>query len=53
MAADTVLFCHTKNLRRQAKAMFDWYPKEKVDLNMIHDEKNVLMDDELIVVGIF
>ena len=27
-----------KNLRRQAKAIFVWYPKERADLKMIHDE---------------
>ena len=53
MVADTVLFCHTKNVRRQAKAMFVWYPKKRADLKMIHDEKNVLMDDELMVVRDF
>ena len=26
------------------------YPKEMADLNMIHDENNVLTDDELVVV---
>ena len=45
----TVLFCHTKNLRRQAKAIFVWYPKERGDLKMIHDENDVLTDDELVV----
>ena len=38
-----------KNLRRQAKAIFVWYPKERADLKMIHDENNVLTDDELVV----
>ena len=42
-----------KNLRRQAKAIFVWYPKEKADLKMIHDENNVLTDDELVVVRYF
>ena len=41
-----------KNLRRQAKAIFAWYPKERADLKIIHDENNVLTDDELVVVGI-
>ena len=27
-----------------------WYPKERPDLKMIHDENNVLTDDELVVV---
>ena len=34
-----------KNLRRQVKAIFVSYPKERADLKMIHDEDNVLMDD--------
>ena len=38
-----------KNLRRQAKAIFVWYPKERRDIKMIHDENNVLTDDELVV----
>ena len=39
-----------KNLRKQAKAVFVWYPKERADLKMIHDENDVLTDDELVVV---
>ena len=39
-----------KNLRRQAKAIFVLYPKERVDLKTIHDENNVLTDDKLIIV---
>ena len=39
-----------KNLRRQAKAIFVWYPKERGNLKMIHDENDVLTDDELVVV---
>ena len=39
-----------KNLRRQAKAMFVWYLKERAGLKMIHDENNALTDDELVVV---
>ena len=39
-----------KNLRRQAKAIFVWCPKERADLKMIHDENDVLTDDELVVV---
>ena len=30
-----------------------WYPKERADLKMIHDENNVLTDDELVVVRDF
>ena len=43
-------FAIPKNLRRQAKAIFVWYPKERADLKMIHDENNVLTDDELVIV---
>ena len=50
MVADTVLFCHTKNLRRQAMVVFVWYPKERADLKVIHDENDVLTDDELVAV---
>ena len=39
-----------KNLRRQAKAVFVWYPKERADLNVIHHENDVLTDDELVIV---
>ena len=27
-----------------------WYPKERGDLKMIHDENDVMTDDELVVV---
>ena len=50
MAADTDVSCYTKNLRRQAKAIFVWYPKEEADLKAIHNENDVLTDDELSVV---
>ena len=42
-----------KNLRRQAKAIFVWYPKERADLKIIHDENNVLTNDKLVVVRDF
>ena len=38
-----------KNLKKQAKAIFVWYPKERADLRTIHDEIHVLTDSELIV----
>ena len=38
-----------KNLRRQAKVIFVWYPKEKVDLRTMYDGNDVLTDDELVV----
>ena len=42
-----------KNLRRQSKAIFMWYPKERKDLKMIHDEKDVLTDNEVVVASNF
>ena len=53
MVAYTVLFSHTKKLRRQAKAIRFWYPKERADLKMIHGENNVPADDELVIVRDF
>ena len=38
-----------KNLRRQAKAIFVWYPKERGDLIMVYDENDVLIDDKVVV----
>ena len=38
-----------KDLRRQPKAIFVWYPKERGDLKAIHEENDVLTDDELVV----
>ena len=38
-----------KNLRKQAKAIFVWYSKERGDLKAIHEENDVLTDDELVV----
>ena len=42
-----------KDLRRQVKAIFVWYPKERTDLRTIHDENDVLTDDELVVARTF
>ena len=39
-----------KNPRRQAKAIFTWYLKERGDMRTIHEENDVLTNDELIVV---
>ena len=38
-----------KNLQKQAKAIFVWYPKERGDLKVIHKENDVLTDNELVV----
>ena len=39
-----------KNFRRQARAIFVWHRKERADLKTIHDENDVITDDELVVV---
>ena len=31
-----------KNIRRQAKMLYIWYPKSRTDLNVIHEENNVI-----------
>ena len=36
-----------KNLRRQKKMLFVWYPNEKSDLKIIDQETNVIPDGEL------
>ena len=36
-------------MRKQANAIFVWYPKERADLKAIHDENDVLTEDELVV----
>ena len=38
-----------KNLRKQAKTIFMWYPKKRGHLKAIHEENDVLTDDELVV----
>ena len=42
-----------KKLREQAKAIYVWYPKARIDLKMIHDENDALTDGELVVVRDF
>ena len=36
-----------KNLRRQAKQLFIWYPKEWGDFRLIHEENDVLTNEEI------
>ena len=36
-----------KNLRRQKKMLFTWYPSEKSDLKMIDEETNVMSPEDL------
>ena len=35
------------NIRRQAKMLYVWYPKNRTDLNTIHDENDILETGEL------
>ena len=35
------------NIRRQAKILYVWYPKNKTDLNTIHEENDVIGPEEL------
>ena len=36
-------------MRSQAKIMFTWYPKERSDLKIIHEENGVLTNNEPVV----
>ena len=35
------------NIRRQAKMLYVWYPKNRTDLNTIHEENNIIGQEEL------
>ena len=35
------------NIRRQAKMLYIWYPKNRTDLNIIHEEKDIIETEEL------
>ena len=37
-----------KNLRRQKKQLFKWYPSEKSDLKTIDEETNLMTSDDLV-----
>ena len=36
------------NIRRQAKMLYVWYPKNRTDLNTIHEENDVIGPEELV-----
>ena len=36
-----------KNIRRQAKMLYIWYPKNRTDLNVIHEENEAIEMGEL------
>ena len=35
------------NIRRQAKMLYIWYPKNRTDLNTIHEENDIIGKEEL------
>ena len=35
------------NIRRQAKMLYIWYPKNRTDLNTIHEENDIIETEEL------
>ena len=35
------------NIRKQAKMLYVWYPKNRTDLNTIHEENDVIEKEEL------
>ena len=35
-----------KNIRRQAKMIYVWYPKNRTDLNIIHEENDIIETPE-------
>ena len=35
------------NIRRQAKMLYIWYPKNRTDLNTIHEENDIIGPEEL------
>ena len=37
----------SNNIRRQAKMLYVWYPKNRTDLNTIHEENDVIETEEL------
>ena len=38
-----------ENIRRQAKMLYVWYPKNPTDVNTIHEENNVIETPEELV----
>ena len=50
MVTNTVLFCCTKKLKKTGWGYIHVVSKRTGDLKTIHDENDVLTDDELVVV---
>ena len=40
-------------IERAGQSHFFWYPKARIDLKMIHDENDLLTDDELVIAEFF
>ena len=38
-----------KNIRRQAKMLYVWYPENRTDLNVIHEENDIIETPEELV----
>ena len=38
------------NIRRQAKMLYVWYPENRMDLNTIHEENDVIGPEDLAIV---
>ena len=36
------------NIRRQAKMLYVWYPKNRMDLNTIHEENDIIGQEKFI-----
>ena len=49
MVANPILFKHNKEIEGAGQTIFVWYPKVRIDLKMMHDENDVLTDNELVI----
>ena len=39
----------SNNIRKQAKMLYIWYPKNRTDLNTIHEENDIIGPEEVLV----
>ena len=46
MVDNPVIHAIPDNIRRQAKMLYVWYPKNKADLNTIHKENDIIETPE-------
>ena len=44
MVVNAIIHC---NIRRQAKMLYVWYPENRTDLNIIHEENDIIEMGEL------